>query len=136
MGESGRALAIPQRGTLRKARTEQSEQVEREFADTIDVGGHERHDLRFAREVVLVALLVLGLAVAVCDSTVVRRVTLRAGARRRGNVLAHERLRIQDGVQLHLEADLQGRRRERPQLSGNCTHSQQSRPQRERTATC
>ena len=37
--------------------TEESEQVERKLADAVDVGRHERHDLRLAGEFVFVFLL-------------------------------------------------------------------------------
>jgi len=40
--------------------TDKGKHMPREITDTIDIRGHERHDLRFAREIVFVVLTIIG----------------------------------------------------------------------------
>lgn len=84
--------------------TDKGKHMPREIADTIDIRRHERHDLRFAREIVFVVFATIGFVpvLAVVDAW-----------RRRCDIFAHERLAEQDCVQLDTYTHLDSRRRER-----------------------
>lgn len=81
-----------------------------EIADSVDICRHQSHDLRLARKIVLVRLFGFNVSTG---RRILSSFLSRARSRGRcvgGNILAHERLRVQDGVQLNPKADLNRRR--------------------------
>lgn len=95
----------------------------RKLAHAVHVGRHERHDLRLARELILILLFLAVLAhgsFGLGIWGVVRGLSRSRG----GDVLAHERLGEEDGVELHADAHLEGGGGNRPQLTRDCYQSQ------------
>ena len=90
--------------------TNKREHMPREIADTIDIRSHQRHDLRFAREIIFVVhtTIILAPVFAVVDS------------RRGCNIFAHKGLAEQNCVQLDAYPYLDGCCREGPQLASHC----------------
>lgn len=84
--------------------TYEREHVPGEVADSIYVGGHERHDLGFAGEIVFVFLVLLFFSGRFGG---VRLPWFRS--RGRGNVFSNKRLREKDTVQLKAESALDDR---------------------------
>lgn len=92
---------------------DESEQMPREFGDAIDVGRHEGHNLRFARELFTIVLLLrftfsVGCRIDGCGGVLIG--STRCGAGRRCNVLSNESLREQNRVELYAKANLKSSR--------------------------
>lgn len=102
----------------------------RKLAHAVDVGRHERHDLRLARKLVLVFLFFSVLAHSSCGFGVV----CGLGRSRGSDVLANERLGEEDGIELHADTNLQRRRGYRPQLARDC-HQCQKQLSKRKTST-
>lgn len=76
------------------------------FGYAIDVGRHQSHNLRLAREVVFVFLLV---RLRARDRWGLGRIRRRCRVRRGGDVFADKRFGEEDGIELNADSDLEGR---------------------------
>ena len=93
-----------------------------ELADAVDVGSHQSHDLRFARELVFIFLLfiprVFGSMSRLRSLGIVGRSSGRS-PRGRCNIFPDEGLGKEDRVELDTKANLQGSSRQRPELTSD-----------------
>ena len=108
-------------------RTEQGEQMPSEIAHAVYISGHERHDLRLARELGLLFLFVLLRTVGIVAGLhgwfglVVGR---RGRGGRGSDVLPYERLCEEDRVELDADAHLEDGGGKRPQLARHYRYTQ------------